>query len=159
VLFSLVLIYSEPRSKIPTCPDPVGTLSERAASHPRPFTLSPKGLFPSLQFTPAVFLLTDHCPLTIEAPHPSWSGDPDRVGTAHYRFKSFSCNTYGSPRKCCEQKTYAPTKPFRCNTYKKQGAPFSSFRSNPGGDPGPVGTFGSKLRSNMHRESLFPPPS
>jgi hypothetical protein len=36
--------------------------------------------------------------------------------------KSFSCNTHGSPRKCCKQKTYSVTKPFRCNTYKKQGA-------------------------------------
>src|SRR5260370_13089260 len=35
--------------------------------------------------------------------------------------KSFICNTYGSPRKCCKQKTYAPAKPFRCNTYKKHG--------------------------------------
>src|SRR5258708_16468222 len=35
--------------------------------------------------------------------------------------KSFSCNTYGSPRKCCKQKTYDPAKPFRCNTYKIQG--------------------------------------
>src|SRR5882724_13706292 len=33
----------------------------------------------------------------------------------------FSCNTYGFPRKCCKQKTYGRTKPFRCNTYKKQG--------------------------------------
>ncbi len=33
--------------------------------------------------------------------------------------KPFSCNTYGSPRKCCKQKTYALAKPFRCNTYKK----------------------------------------
>ena len=35
--------------------------------------------------------------------------------------KSFSCNIYGSPRKCCKQKTYGLAKPFRCNTYKKQG--------------------------------------
>src|SRR5712664_665210 len=35
--------------------------------------------------------------------------------------KSFSCNTYGSPRKCCKQKTYGKTNSFRCNTYKKQG--------------------------------------
>src|SRR5216684_7457460 len=35
--------------------------------------------------------------------------------------KSFSCNTYESPRKCCKQKTYGPAKPFRCNTYKKHG--------------------------------------
>src|ERR1700719_4128023 len=33
--------------------------------------------------------------------------------------KSFVCNTYGSPRKCCKQKTYGAAKFFRCNTYKK----------------------------------------
>ena len=33
----------------------------------------------------------------------------------------FRINTYGPPRKCCKQKTYAMTKPFRCNTYKKTG--------------------------------------
>src|SRR5882724_9018083 len=33
--------------------------------------------------------------------------------------KSFSCNTYGFPRKCCKQKTYGMAKSFRCNTYKK----------------------------------------
>src|SRR5713226_10783704 len=31
------------------------------------------------------------------------------------------CNTYAPPRKCCKQTTYGPPKPFRCNTYKKQG--------------------------------------
>src|SRR5260370_1945686 len=35
--------------------------------------------------------------------------------------KSFRCNTYGSPRKCCKQKAYGLAKPFRCNTYKKPG--------------------------------------
>ncbi len=35
--------------------------------------------------------------------------------------KSFKCNTYGSPRKCCKQKTYGPANPFRCNTYKNTG--------------------------------------
>src|SRR5580700_5640685 len=34
--------------------------------------------------------------------------------------KSFSCNTYETPRKCCKQKTYSKTNSFRCNTYKKQ---------------------------------------
>src|SRR5260370_20067514 len=34
---------------------------------------------------------------------------------------SFSCNTYGFPRKCCKQKTYGRTKSFSCNTYKKRG--------------------------------------
>src|SRR5713226_5250583 len=47
-------------------------------------------------------------------------------------FKSFSCNTYGSPCKCCRQKTYGLARPFRCNTYKKQGGregvPSSTFR-------------------------------
>src|SRR6266481_82503 len=33
----------------------------------------------------------------------------------------FRINTYGPPRKCCKQKTYAMAKPFRCNTYKKPG--------------------------------------
>jgi len=33
--------------------------------------------------------------------------------------KSFSCNTYAPPCKCCKQKTYGSAKPFRCNTYKK----------------------------------------
>ncbi len=50
------------------------------------------------------------------------SSCPDSVGvTVHYCFKSFSCNTYGSPRKCCKQKTYDLAKPFRCNIYKKHG--------------------------------------
>ena len=40
--------------------------------------------------------------------------------------KSFSCNTYGPPRKCCKQKTYFKGKPFRCNTYEKQGVHPSS---------------------------------
>src|SRR5467141_3684882 len=35
--------------------------------------------------------------------------------------KSFSGNTYGSPRKCCKQKTYGRANFFSCNTYKKQG--------------------------------------
>ena len=35
--------------------------------------------------------------------------------------KSFRCNTYEPPRKCCKQKTYSMANSFRCNTYKKQG--------------------------------------
>src|SRR6266852_9688147 len=41
--------------------------------------------------------------------------------STHHCFKSFSCNTYQSSRKCCKQKTYVAAKPFRCNTYKKHG--------------------------------------
>jgi len=48
--------------------------------------------------------------------------------TIFVRCKSFRSNTYGSPRKCCKQKTYGMAKPFRCNTYKKHkgvgGTPF-----------------------------------
>src|SRR6266852_2018112 len=40
---------------------------------------------------------------------------------AYDRAKSFSCNTYEPPRKCCKQKAYDRAKSFSCNTYKKQG--------------------------------------
>ena len=46
--------------------------------------------------------------------------------TSQNCFKSFSCNTYRSPRKCCKQKTYGRPNSFRCNTYKKQGG--TSFK-------------------------------
>ncbi len=58
-----------------------------------------------------------------------------QLGHCHSFFKSFRCNTYGSPRNCCKQRTYVLTKSFRCNTYKKprgEGAlrrlDFSTFR-------------------------------
>ncbi len=101
-------------------------------SNPRPLDPSPN-LPPALCSQPSdvptfrrshpvpSYSPTDHCPLTIETLHQLRSGNPDRVGTVHPRFKSFSCNTHGSPRKCCKQKTYGHVKPFRCNTYKKQG--------------------------------------
>jgi hypothetical protein len=38
-----------------------------------------------------------------------------------HAFKSFSCNTYRTPRKCCKEKTYAMTNSLKCYTYKKQG--------------------------------------
>ena len=50
------------------------------------------------------------------------SGLPDVPVCARFNpYKSFSCNTYRPPRKCCKQKTYGFAKSFRCNTYKKQG--------------------------------------
>jgi hypothetical protein len=77
---------------------------------------------------------------------------PDPIGvTARYCSKSFSCNTYGSPRKCCKQKTYGHAKFFRCNTYRKHGEPLPTFRPNsiaiverrsrPDHVGDPVGTF------------------
>src|SRR6266481_2710284 len=46
------------------------------------------------------------------------STDPSQILTSSPTLrphKSFSCNTYAAPRKCCKQKTYGPAKPFRCN--------------------------------------------
>src|SRR6266851_3674753 len=42
-------------------------------------------------------------------------------GHCHSCFKSFTCNTYGPPCKCCKQKTYGRANSFNCNTYKKRG--------------------------------------
>jgi hypothetical protein len=58
------------------------------------------------------------------------AGRTNPLPVARYCFKSFSRNAYGSPRKCCKQKTYDPTKPFRCNTYKKQGVGAPPFRNS-----------------------------
>ena|ERR1700674_1741864 len=78
---------------------------------PRPFTLSLEGLT-SLQSVSPVFLPTDRCPPTC----------PDPVGvTAHYCFKSFTCNTHGSLRKCCKQKTYAQLSPLNATFTKNRG--------------------------------------
>src|SRR6266481_3637173 len=103
---SYMVACTEPRSKIPT-------LSESVAQHPRLPLASFLGLAPTCteqtggtSHSPIPVLLpTDDCPLV----------------SAHYWVKSFRCNTYGSPRKCCKQTTYGFAKPFRCNTYKKHG--------------------------------------
>src|SRR5882724_3396773 len=41
-----------------------------------------------------------------------------RLGDVSHPYKFFACNTYEPPRKCCKQKAYSSSKPFRCNTYK-----------------------------------------
>ena len=59
------------------------------------------------------------------------STDCRQLSHCHSCFKSFRCNTYGSPRKCCKQRAYVLAKPFRCNTYKKPGGvhlSLSTFR-------------------------------
>jgi hypothetical protein len=102
---------AEPRSKIPT-------LSEGVAQHPRRLLVSFLGLARTyieqtrgISHSPSPLLLTtDDCPPVSD----------------YYWIKSFRCNTYRSPRKCCKQKTYGLTKPFRCNTYKKHGV--ASFK-------------------------------
>src|SRR5712692_6909892 len=79
-----------------------GTIPRCPANHARPFTQTldgPRG--PS------------NCPNTRASPPSSC--------TVLVQRKSFSCNTYGSPRKYCKQRTYGMAKSFRCNIYKKQG--------------------------------------
>ena len=41
--------------------------------------------------------------------------------SAHYCFKSFSCNTYESPCTCCKQKTHGLAKLFRVTGSKNSG--------------------------------------
>ena len=88
--------------------------------------------------------------------------------------KSFSCNTYGSPRKCCKQKTYGQVKPFRCNTYKKHGdgvgshqnfqlstQPSSSPKSlpyNPFADPHPLSLYPAIFYKKGGGKSAVLPP-
>src|SRR5712664_3166654 len=74
--------------------------------------------------------ITDHPSIGLHRPY-----------QGHHRscFKSFTCNTYGPPCKCCKQKTYCLAKSFRCNTYKKEGwgCLFREHRTSPReGKPG-----------------------
>jgi hypothetical protein len=76
----------------------------------------------TFDFQPPLRCYPPACPNPVEAlvrkssPHLAISLPP------YFLFsKSFICNTYASPRKCCKQKTYGLAKPFRCNTYKKHG--------------------------------------
>jgi hypothetical protein len=114
------------------CTEPrskIPTLSERVASHLRPpgSASSPFKIFPSQAATFAPIL----------RPH-----------------KSFSCNTYETPCKCCKQKTYDMAKTFRCNTYKKQGgASFKPKADLPSSGPSSV----PYLFISFHLYFLFPP--
>jgi hypothetical protein len=100
------------------------------------------------QDSPPLLIPLPHCPpnahgiISFTDPHPLSPGESYRfkngggMGVPQFKFfpyvltsllpyllfsKFFICNTYESPRKCCKQKTYGVAKPFRCNTYKKQG--------------------------------------
>jgi len=77
-------------------------------------------------------------------------------GHRHSCFKSFTCNTYGPPCKCCKQKTYCLAKSFRCNTYKKEGwgCLFREHRTSPRGRE----TRHSQGRS-FQAHPLFPIPN
>src|SRR6266850_1210500 len=71
-----------------------------------------------LNFTPQT---RPACQVVLQTPSKSLGSHEVTFSPTVCSRKSFSCNTYGSPRKCCKQKTYGKTNSFRCNTYKKQG--------------------------------------
>ncbi len=81
----------------PACPNPVEAVARKSS----PYFAS--SLLPCFLFSrPFPYLVTSLLPYL-------------------FLSKSFICNTYASPRKCCKQKTYGLAKPFRCNTYRKHG--------------------------------------
>src|SRR5260370_39744913 len=95
-----------------------------ASRPPRPFRSESPNSHGIISFA-------DHHPLTplesyrfkiMGAPRPSCSSN-FQPSTFDFQppslSKPFSCNTYGSPRNCCKQKTYGLNNSFRCNTYKK----------------------------------------
>ena len=110
------------------------------AHHPRPlfshlpaiaFLAEPSNLQMRFLYPGRIFRTFQRSKALLPTKHYSLTY-PDPVGvSAHYCFKSFSCNTYESPPKCCKQKTYGLAKPFRCNTYKKQGVGGSRERLSP----------------------------
>ena len=70
--------------------------------------------------------LKSHGIISFTDPHPLTPSESYRFKNSAGRVYSpclnpFSRNIYGSPRKCCKQKTYGLAKPFTCNTYKKHG--------------------------------------
>src|ERR1700682_5142176 len=120
------------------------------ASDPRPNTLSLEGFFPLLDL-PTAPLPHRGSVSPCRAEIPTLSGPKvfDPVGvSAHHCLKSFSCNTYGSTRKCSKQRTYMNAKPFRYNTYKKHegGGPSISTRKPP--------SLRFELYSPLRRSSL-----
>jgi hypothetical protein len=95
----------------------VATYPRRASTPPHLY--GPGALCVEIPLPPSPLTCCDHTVLILSGrSRPVW----DPVGVAvHYCLKSFTCNTYGPPRKCCKQKTYGQAKPFRCNTYRKHG--------------------------------------
>ncbi len=97
--FQLLTFNFQPplRHHPPACPNPVEALARKSS----PYFAS--SLLPCFLFSkPCPYLVTSLLPYFLFS-------------------KSFICNTYASPRKCCKQKTYGKAKPFRCNIYKKPG--------------------------------------
>src|SRR5258706_9006049 len=96
-----------------------------AKPHPRRF------VFPSSRDLCVLSVSALDCSFSLVASNLQFSTeDPDSFGTFNFQpspcTKSFSCNTYVSPRKCCKQKTYATRKPFR-HLQKTRGCVFFPF--------------------------------
>src|SRR5712692_2346869 len=90
----------------------------KCRSHPRyPSRLG--NLFAAPRYIPTS--LPHLLPLPSSHDEKSVTATPLHSVLTPYWLKSFSCNTYGTPRKCCKQRAYGLAKPFRCNTYKKHG--------------------------------------
>jgi hypothetical protein len=70
-------------------------------------------------------------------------------------FKFFRCNTYGSPRKCCKQKTYGMAKLFRCNTYKKHGEGVQSLLTSTAKHTWPGRPLAPSRAEGLGAEGLF----
>jgi len=65
-------------------------------------------------------------------------------------------NTYGSPRKCCKQKTYGPPNFLSCSIYKKHGGPIRQAKgSSP--QPSDVQTFLVPAKSSTHLRAIIGP--
>ena len=98
---------------------------------------------------------TGYCQLITNPP--STNAPQHCRGHCHSCLKSFRCNTYVSPRKCCKQKTYGLTKSFKCNTYKKPGGPttfrFSDVQLR---SLHPRRSYGTRVRSDASSVTAIP---
>jgi len=109
MLFSRVYIKCRPRTFIPSLDHP--SLDRRS----RP---GRKGLS-SLHSSSPVFPPTDHYPPTC----------PNPFGTAHHCLSPLAAIFMSHPASSANKRLTFSAKPFKCNTYKKQGEGyFSTFR-------------------------------
>jgi len=124
------------------------------------------GLFP---FSPYITSLLPYFLFPSSSDEKPVTATPLHSVLSPYCFKSFSCNTYWPPRKCCKQKTYGLAKPFRCNTYKNTGVGLSVMvnqESNKNHCPAATGNedrpvpamSGHESRIASHLPTGCPPP-
>jgi hypothetical protein len=85
----------------------VATYPRRASTPPH--LCGPSALCVEIPLPRGPLTCCDHTVLILSGrSRPAW----DHVGVAvHYCLKSFTCNIYGPPGKCCKQKTYGQAKP------------------------------------------------